>query len=779
MSPTPTPLGYLNLIRRFCLLLWIAFTAATVPVAVAQPSALEFDLPAGNMSSSLETLARQAGLVLEVDPALIANKQTPALRGTYSLEQALQRLLSGSGLVGVVEGSRLRVLQHSAEAVLPTVQVKSSMTGYSVPPAEGYRATHSATATKTDVPILQTPASVQVVPLEVLRDQQALTMDAAVKNVSGVYQNMGPDGNTGDNFLIRGFNTNSYGGTYRDGVKDFSRSPAEMAGLERVEVLKGPAAILYGRLEPGGLINRVSKEPLAQGFTEVSQQLGTDSLFRTTLDSTGQLPVESLLYRVNVARDDSDGYKDYTHDDRLYIAPQVTWLIGERAELNAGIEYLDEKRSWALTYGTIGDDQGPVNVPIETNLHDKDDFYEQDSLTYRLRGSFAFTDDWQLRSQVSYFDRDSRAEGTWIDAADADGNYERTYWGWDDERVDSGAANLELLGHFSTGPVKHTLLVGTDYFTEDHNSGGWSYGGTPVISNIHNPVYVDNPPYDQDRDVDEWCFNNEHLGFYVQDQLALFEERLHVLLGARRDQAEYESAYAGSPATAEDANTSYRAGVLYQPTQALSLYTSYVQGFGSPQPNYNAVGNDQTNYEPEESHQLEAGLKYAFATDAMFSLAWFELVKDNMVRGDPLDPTITILAGEATSRGLELDISGKLTRSLSFLLAYAYTDTRVLPGRSLCRHTQTRVELLADLSAAGITLACGIRPDLQKRAARFVRRGLSRAGALYIGCLFCIRRYGQLRFPPRRVEIQNPNQHQQHHRQTLLPDYLLRQHQPD
>lgn len=116
-------------------------------------------------------------------------------------------------------------------------------------PVGGYHATRAGTGTKTDVPLMHTPASIQVISQEVMDDQQTLNIDQAVKNVSGVYENIGPDGNTMDDFIIRGFEIDSYGGIYRDGVKDFSRSPAEIAGLERIEVLKGPAAILYGRIE--------------------------------------------------------------------------------------------------------------------------------------------------------------------------------------------------------------------------------------------------------------------------------------------------------------------------------------------------------------------------------------------------------------------------------------------------------------------------------------------------------------------------------------------------
>lgn len=637
-------------------------TALTLPaslIAHAQSARVDFDIPAGSLADALERFEQQAGIRIDVKPAEIETVSTPGLSGQFTVEQGLINLLprQGFSIENTRSGFRVSQTDLNTETML--------VVGY----ADAYKS--MLTATKTDVPILQTPASIQVIDQQTIIDQAVMNIDQAVKNVSGVYENIGPDGNTGDNFLIRGFRADAYGGSYRDGVKDFSRAPAEIAGLERIEVLKGPAAILYGRIEPGGLINRVSKKPLAEGFTEIQQQVGTDSFFRTTLDSTGPLASDSVLYRINVARDDSDGFKDFTYNKRLYIAPQITWNPGDATTINFGIEYIDDERSWALTYGTIGDNNGPVDIPIKTNLHDKDDIYLEESYFYRLQWAYEFSDNWQIRSQSSFYDRESVARATGLSTADSEGNYERDYWGWDDERVESLATNIELVGKFSTGAVNHTLLAGADYFEEDHNSGGWSYGGTPVQSNIHNPVYVENPPYDQDRRIDEWRFSNEHRGIYIQDQMSLLSERLHIMLGARNDDATHVMIYAGSGGTPENRETTYRAGILFQATPNSAIYTSYVEGFGQPQFDW-VTG---APFEPQTSHQMELGTKLEFGSSGMLNMALFELVKDNLTRSDPLDPTNVILAGEATSQGVEVDINGDITESFSVLLAYAYTDT--------------------------------------------------------------------------------------------------------
>jgi iron complex outermembrane receptor protein len=153
--------------------------------------------------------------------------------------------------------------------------------------------------------------------------------------------------------------------------------------------------------------------------------------------------------------------------------------------------------------------------------------------------------------------------------------------------------------------------------------------------------------------------------------MALMDDRLHIMVGARNDDAEHEVNYNGSGGAPEDSDTTYRAGILLKATDNSSYYISYVEGFGSPQ--FNWTTGEQ--YESQTSNQIEIGAKYEFNSDASLTLAYFELVKDNMVRADPINPTLTSLAGEATSSGIELDFAGGLTDSVNVILAYAFTDT--------------------------------------------------------------------------------------------------------
>jgi iron complex outermembrane recepter protein len=322
-----------------------------------------------------------------------------------------------------------------------------------------------------------------------------------------------------------------------------------------------------------------------------------------------------------------------------------------------------------LTYGTIGDPNGPVRVPMSTNLNGRDDNYEDESLAWNITWSHQFNEQWQLQQRASYVDRNSVAHGSLLSAADAAGNYTRTYWGWDDETAKILSTNIDLTGKFTTGGIAHTLLAGVDYYYEDYDSGGWATGGTPQPMNIHNPnpndgLYVDN------YTSAEYWYKNKNSGAYLQDQLALLDDRLHVLLGVRYDDADYDTFFGTSGSNPTDKKATWRGGVLYQILSTVSVYASYVEGFGAS----NSSGTQI--FEPQTSHQTEIGAKVEVTPDIGFTVALFELTKDNLTMADPNDPTRTILAGEATSKGIELDITGQITPNWNVIGSYAYTDVR-------------------------------------------------------------------------------------------------------
>lgn len=308
---------------------------------------------------------------------------------------------------------------------------------------------------------------------------------------------------------------------------------------------------------------------------------------------------------------------------------------------------------------------------MSTNLHDKDDHYKDDSLSWHLKWGHEFNEIWSLTQRITYVDRNSVARGTSLSAADNAGNYTRRYWGWEDETNKIASTNLDLVGKFSTRGIKHTLLAGADYFDEDYDSGGWAFGGTALATNVFNPNNVD-APYDLDYTIEPYWYKNENMGLYLQDQMSLLDDRLHVLAGARHDSADYTYHYGGTEFNPRDKKLTWRGGVLYQIQPSLSVYGSYVEGFGAS----NFSWGTGEIFDPQTSHQYEVGAKFEPTARSSITMSVFKLVKDNLTMADPADITRTILAGEATSNGLEIDYSGQLTDNWKAIASYAYTDVR-------------------------------------------------------------------------------------------------------
>jgi iron complex outermembrane receptor protein len=223
-----------------------------------------------------------------------------------------------------------------------------------------YKVANASTATKTDTPIFDTPASIQVVSRALMDDQQVISLDSALKNVSGVFKSFSFGGQI-ENFNIRGFEVNRR--VFRDGFLNPSFNEYETADLERVEVLKGPAGFLYGRIEPGGMINLVTKRPRAQPYYSLQQQFGSYDLFRTSLDATGTVPKtnEALLYRLNFSYLSNNSFRDFVGNERKYVAPSFTLKLGDNTQLDFDFYYKDEDIVTDLGIPPIG--KRPANLP--------------------------------------------------------------------------------------------------------------------------------------------------------------------------------------------------------------------------------------------------------------------------------------------------------------------------------------------------------------------------------------------------------------------------------
>ncbi|MEO1123267.1 MAG: TonB-dependent receptor [Cyanobacteria bacterium J06639_16] len=545
-----------------------------------------------------------------------------------------------------------------------------------------YVVPNASTATRTDTPLRDIPQSIQVIPQAVFEDQGITALDDVLRNASGVLQNSADA--RGQRFVVRGFDSAS---VLRDGFRptfgfNGNIGYPELSNIERVEVLKGPAAILYGVSEPGGVINLVSEQPLANPFYEVNFELGSRSLTGGGIDFSGPLTEDGgLLYRLNVLYRDSAFYRDFDTDvERFFIAPVLQWAISDRSDLTLLLEYSDDQRPYDSGLVAIGTEV--ADIPFTRNLSDPNDINQSTYLRTGYQFEHRFNDDWTFRNAFNYIAYNTIFESSVVlNLNELTGDQVRSYIQLDQP---SSTYNVQtnLVGEFTTGSIEHTVLVGVDYYRREAIGNIGQGFATNFVLNIFNPVYgtVPRPDFstqpiffDGDSYINSW-------GIYVQDQITLLDN-LHLLAGLRYDTVNQRNvnrpslfAPVASDTTQNDNAWVPRLGIVYQPVDPISLYASYSQSFA---PN-SGTTFDGDSLQPERGEQFEVGVR-AEALDGSLvaSLAYFDITKRNVSTSDPNNISSVIDAGEQRSQGIELDVIGEILPGWNIIANYAYTDARI------------------------------------------------------------------------------------------------------
>ncbi|MGH8612697.1 MAG: TonB-dependent siderophore receptor [Gammaproteobacteria bacterium] len=556
------------------------------PVQAADPAPRSFDIPAQSLEGALIAFGTQSGIEILFNSDTSKDLRSPGVSGTHTPDQALRLLLEGTGLTAKVTNTGAVTLERptadplrelvdrakkpmrlaEAETKPKKTSPKKATTGDTIlpemtvtasPGETGYSAYSATTATKTDTPIMETPVSIQVVPQQVLRDQQAIRLSDALKNVSGVQARFAFTQR--EFFTIRGFGNFGTGGLlYRDGFR-VSESTYSLANAERVEVLKGPASVLFGRIEPGGLINIVTKRPLASPYYALEQQFGSFNTYRTTLDATGPITQDgTLAYRLNFEYLDQNSFRDFVAIDRIFVAPSLTWRLSERTQIDLDFIYQDEDSFVDNGIPAIGN--RPAPIPIERNLGEEE-FDATNSRNYdtALTLTHRFNQDWKLRGRFQAQLNDGFYGDEFHDSLDeATGTLER---GSGFRNYDSEAyyGTLDVTGRLSTWGFIHNLLVGADYYDATYEEpANVSLGRTgfarPIPINIFNPVYGTVPEYRGEPPNARSIIDDRWWGVYVQDQIEVGDQ-WHALLGFRYDDAEAIQLFGLRPGEPVDAPT--------------------------------------------------------------------------------------------------------------------------------------------------------------------------------------------------------------------------------
>lgn len=545
--------------------------------------------------------------------------------------------------------------------------------------APSYRVPSASTATGTDTRILDAPVAIQVVPKDVIRDQQATRLEEVTRNVSSVTFS-GENFGRGGRFSIRGFDDAP---VLRDGFRNygFSQATPEVANLEQVEVLKGPASILYGEIQPGGVLNLVSKKPLSKPFAELELQLGSRNFVQPRLDLSGPVNSEgTVLYRLNALFQNNDGFRNYEKNIlRSFVAPSLAVKINPQTDLNLSLEYLSEDRPADLGIAAVGNRVG--NVDRNQIVNEPDDAISTNYVNVGYNLEHQFNPNWKIRNAFRYtfygYDYNVIALPLFVDDA---GLVDRFYASQEGESR-SYTMQTNVVGQFATGALEHTLLFGVDLNHSDTREFSVLDPTTLTTLDIFNPVYGQlAKPNEADLfDFGGRSLKSDRLGIYLQDQIAI-QKNLKLLLGMRYDAVTQKAE--ALPGLAVDANETEitstawtpRFGILYQPTESLSFYGSYSRSF-TPSSSTTVNGDP---LEPERGTGWEVGVKTElFNKKLLATLAYFDVKKQNVAVPDPNFPLAFISSGEQRSRGVELDLAGEILPGWKFIASYAYINAEV------------------------------------------------------------------------------------------------------
>lgn len=667
-------------------------TSALVPVMIAAPAMAQqqvaqsgagglaalhaFDIPAQSMTGALTQFGQQSGLQITVDGALVRGINAPAVSGSMTSQQALDRLFAGSGLSYNISDGGTVVVEPIATgtaaqgAVLDPIRVEGNAEGaYGPmgPTRDSVVASRSRTASKTDTPILDDPAAVSVVTQKELETRNVQDVQQAVAYSAGVQAGEYGSDVRYDYIRIRGFYSSL--STYRDGLSsrnyNFTTARQEPYGLQQVDVLKGSTSSLFGMNGPGGLVNLITKRPQDEAGGEVFTTLGENHA-RGGGDVTGPVAEGSnWTYRLTGLWQDAEREQDYSQDDRVYVAPAFTYNPKAGTELTILTSYSNRESN--LGYGF------PTGIETSRNaFFGEPDFNRFDTEEFNIGYEFShqITDRLQFRQNARYTHVNLDYESVYLNDTTPLGNRSvfAIYGELDRFAIDNQMQYDTALNE----TFDSKTLVGFD-FNRDQNREK-RYSGTASPIDPYNPVYCGmsciNLGFDSDTEITQAAY-----GLYAQEQLTIADDWI-ATVGGRFDyvQSDTETISSGTLDERDDHKFTSRVGLTYKATDAVSVYGNYSESF---QPVYGSTASRPNGTEPQEGTQYEVGIKYQpTAIDAMFTAALFDLTQENVSQWNSSTSTYQQI-GEINSRGLELEGKMSLDARTNLTLAYTYLDAEI------------------------------------------------------------------------------------------------------
>ncbi len=541
-----------------------------------------------------------------------------------------------------------------------------------------YVVNSASSSTKGDIPLIETPQSISIITQKQLRDQKPININEALRYTPGVRSEPFGFETRFTNLRLRGFDATTTG-LFRDGLQ--LRNPnfaigynVEPYSAERIEIPRGPASVLYGQGNPGGIINFVSKKPTKEPLHEVIFEPGNFDYYQGKFDYSDKVKGnEKLSYRLTALIRDAGTQVDFVPNDRIFFAPALTWQPREGTTLTFLASFQDDGSGISQRLPASGTLNDNINGEIPTETYTGEQGVEKyDRREYSLGYLFEHRVDktWTLRQNLRLNSTDVEDVTIFTTSLlDDQRTITRSIFG-SDGKLGAFAIDNQVQAKFATGSVKHTFLAGLDY-QHIHVDSVQAFGTAPNLD-IFNPTYgsaVTDPPVFGDT-----VTTQDQVGLYFQDQIKV--DRLIFQIGGRQDWAENTSKndIAGTETEQDDNKFTFRGGVVYQTEIGLAPYFSYSESF------LQVVGTDasQGAFKPETGDQYEFGLKYQpDGWNSFITLAFFDLTRENVTTSDLANVGFQEQTGEVNSKGIELEAVGTLDSGLSFNLAYTYLDMEI------------------------------------------------------------------------------------------------------
>lgn len=616
-------------------------------------------------------------------------------------------------------------------------------------PAATIAARQSATATKTDTPIQKVPQSISVVTAEEMALHQPKSVKEALSYTPGVAVGTRGASNTYDYLIIRGFAADGQSqNNYLNGLKMqgnfYNDAVIDPYMLERAEVMRGPVSVLYGKSNPGGLLNMVSKRPTTEPLKEVQFKMGTNSLFQTGFDFSDALDDDGVYsYRLTGLARSANAQQQGAEEQRYAIAPSFSWRPDDKTNFTFLSYFQNEPETgyygWLPKEGTVSTLPNGKRLSTDFNEGAKNNTYSRNEKMVGYSFDHEFNDTFTVRQNLRYAENKVSQNSVYGYGMCSDPLYSsnprtspcasvpQSQWGHtltrqyvdDNEKLQNFSVDTQLQSKFATGSLDHTLLTGVDFMRMRNDIDSWfGWAGSVAPSDIYN---LDRSDFDFGSHPGPGAAyrvlnKQKQTGVYAQDQMQW--DKVLVTLGGRYDWAQQDTLdrEANTQHSRNDNEFTWRGGVNYLFDNGVTPYFSYSESFEPA----STVGANGSIFAPSKGKQYEAGVKYVpNDRPIVITGAVYQLTKTNNLMADPNGSFFSVEGGEIRSRGVEVEAKAALSASVNVVGSYTYTDAEYTTDTNYKGNTPAQVPkhmaslwgdyTMFDGPLPGLTLGTGVR----------------------------------------------------------------------